>query len=677
MSDVKGPDGWPVPASIAVNWSDVARKPERKSFIDEYGPANVDEAEAQRAASNIVIEAEPAGQGQTPAPLRNFADLSILPEWMKWALDENKWEAPLPVQAQALPILLSGRSLIGIAQTGSGKTIAFLIPMIVHASAQRSLSRAEPGPIGLCLAPTRELAVQISDQADLLCKYSSRSSDAPSGIRSVCFYGGGRKADQMRSFTADGSHIVVATPGRLLDFCGEKRVVLSRVTFLVLDEADRMLEMGFQGDMEQISSAIRPERQMAFFSATWSKEVQSLAVAFCSETPVTIRVGGAQGSGEAEALTARKGITQEVVVVDFPGESKPWIKQEEEKNKLLHVHIKAVFQDQQAKMILFVNQKNFAEELSSKLWDEGIYVDTLHGGRQQDDRLAVLDKFRQGNVRLLIATDVMGRGLDVQGVTHVVVYSMGGVEDYIHRIGRTGRGKDAKGHALVFFEYSPKYPDWAKDLIAVLVQSEQTVPPALVQIAADVASGKRPSHDSWSQSSGNGGGWKGNSWNGSGGGGDGSQGWSNWKSYPNESASNTSEVTSWSAVSSVAPSPPSQPAPLQLRSQTSAPQFGAHPPHSQFQLQPPAPHLGEQPPHLQSVAPPPAPQFGAQSPPQFGLQPPAPQFGAQLPPQHLGSQPPPPPPPPQFGVQWPPSQFWSQPPATQSEVPNPLHMFAR
>lgn len=661
-----------------MDWSVSVRKPERKIFIDEYAPANVDEAEVKRAALKIVVESEPAGKGQTPAPLNNFSDLSILPDWMKWALDENKWEAPMPIQAQALPILLSGRSLIGIAQTGSGKTIAFLIPMIVHASAQRSLSRAEPGPIGLCLAPTRELAVQISDQADLLCKYSSRTSAAGS-IRSVCFYGGGRKADQMRLFTADGSHIVVATPGRLLDFCGEKRVSLSRVTYLVLDEADRMLEMGFRTEMEQISSAIRPERQMAFFSATWSKEVQSLAVTFCSEVPVTIRVGGAEGSGEGEALAARKGITQEVVVVDFPEEPKPWIKQEEEKNRLLHAHIKTVFEDRDAKMILFVNQKAFADELSGKLWDDGIYVDTLHGGRRQEDRLAVLDKFRQGEVRLLIATDVMGRGLDVQGVTHVVVYSMGGVEDYIHRIGRTGRGKDAKGHALVFFEYSPKYPDWAKDLIAVLEQSEQAVPPSLVQIAADVASGRRESHDSWSQSSWNSGGrgrgWNASSWNGGGDGGGGSWGNASWKDNSIGSAIDAYENASRSASSSVAPSQPSQsspqpfayqsgtqPAALQLgmwalAPQALVPQLGAQPPSSQFVPRPSAPHFEAQQPPSQFASQPPAAQYGAKPPPpQWGSPQSAPQFGElPLPPQ-LGLQLSAP----QFGAQLPPSQFGSQ-----------------
>merc|ERR1711972_1108425 len=200
-----------------------------------------------------------------------MGDIHILPSWINRSLQENGWSSPMPVQAQAFPILLAGRNLIGIAQTGSGKTVAFLLPAVIHANAQQPLRRSDPGPIVLVLAPTRELAVQISDEADKLIKYSGESPEHPGGMRSVCFYGGGKKRDQLMKFTFDGSHIVAATPGRLLDFCAEGKVSLQRVTYLCLDEADRMLELGFLGDMEQIGGAIRPEKQMAFFSATWPK----------------------------------------------------------------------------------------------------------------------------------------------------------------------------------------------------------------------------------------------------------------------------------------------------------------------------------------------------------------------------------------------------------------------
>jgi len=493
--------------STSVDWTSVTRPSFRRAFFESHQSVTEEEATARRLALGVEIESDPTGNGRTPAPLRSFSELALLPRWMSDALAENKWEAPMPIQAQSLPILLAGRNLIGIAQTGSGKTVAFLIPMVVHANSQRPLSRSDQGPIGLVLAPTRELAVQISDEAEKLLKYSSWNREHPGGMRSVSFYGGGKKGDQLRNFSFTGSHILVATPGRLLDFWGEKRVSLHRVTFLVLDEADRMLELGFRSDMDRIGAGVRPERQTAFFSATWSNEVQSLACALCVDAPVTIRVGDARtaNTGGGDVLMAREGITQEVVVVDFPDDPKPWVKQEEEKNILLEAHIKRALQEENAKMLIFVNQKNFADELCDKLWKEGVNVDALHGGRPQQTRLWVLDRFRKGETRLLIATDVMGRGLDVPDVTHVVVYSMGGIEDYIHRIGRTGRGKDGKGHALVFFEFMPKQPGWARELIAVLEKSNQPVPVELRQIADDVDSGKRGS-------SGGGSGWGSSRW---------------------------------------------------------------------------------------------------------------------------------------------------------------------
>lgn len=524
--------------TLAVDWSRVDRQPFRRAFLDRYETSDPEGAQAKRSRLGIVIESDPAGAGLTPPPLDSFPELSVFPPWLEIALGENNWDKPMPIQAQALPILLNGRNLIGIAQTGSGKTGAFLLPAIIHVGDQPPLSWKSPGPIVLVLAPTRELAVQISDEAEKLLKYSNQSRQHPGGLRSVCFYGGGKKFEQLRKFTYDGSHIAVATPGRLLDFCREGKVSLHRVTYLCLDEADRMLDMGFHGDMTEIGSAIRPERQTVFFSATWPQEVQSLACNLCSNEPVTLRVmrapnGSSAGSpGEAgdedsQVLLAREGIVQQVVVVDFPEEGKPWEKQDEEKRRLLDAHIKQVFaEDVESKMLIFVNQKNFATELSDKLWGDGIMVDAIHGGRPQETRLRILDQFRKGETRLLIATDVIGRGLDIPKVSHVVIYSMNGVEDYIHRIGRTGRGKDGKGHALVFFEFAHNQPDTAQELITVLHKSKQPVPDALTNIANDVASGKRKS---WSRNQGDTSSWWKSSWS-SGGGGNWKEGWKEaWK----------------------------------------------------------------------------------------------------------------------------------------------------
>lgn len=491
----------------------------------------------RRTALGITIEEDQAAGDASIVstadipPIEHFRDLMVFPQWLGLSLCEAGWTQPMPVQSQALPLLMSGRDMIGIAQTGSGKTGAFLLPAIVHAAAQKPLSRASPGPCVLVVAPTRELAVQTSDESEKLLKYSSQCSGHRGGLRTCCFYGGGRKGDQLRKFTFDGAHIVVATPGRLMDFCQEGKVTLKRVTFLCLDEADRMLDMGFSGDMEQIGRAIRPERQTVFFSATWPKEVQTLARNLCAVAPVTIRVGRAGTNSDAngggggfepddpDALVARESIIQQVIVVDCPDEPKPWVKQEEIKRQMLDQHIKTVMAEGDTKMIVFVNQKDFATELSESLWKCGILVDHIHGGRPQETRLRTLDTFRKGSTRLLIATDVIGRGLDIPLVSHVVVYSMGGVEDYIHRIGRTGRGKDGKGHALLFFEYAANQPTAAKELISVLQKSRQQVPPQLEQIAQEVASGKRWSKDSspnndwgsswgrWSGGRGGGGGW--------------------------------------------------------------------------------------------------------------------------------------------------------------------------
>jgi len=533
--------------SIAVDWTKVPCPPFRKAFLEgAFSVADVAAAAAKRTELNISVESDAGGSGAIPAPLNSFSDLAVLPAWMHQSFTESRWDVPMPVQAQALPILLAGRNLIGIAQTGSGKTGAFLIPAIVHAHAQRPLRRADSGPVVLVVAPTRELAVQISDEADKLLRHSWKSYEHRGGLRSVCFYGGGRKFQQLQQFTFDGSHIVVATPGRLIDFCKEGKVSLQRVTYFCLDEADRMLDMGFSGDMDEISKAIRPDRQTVFFSATWPKEVQQLACNLCMDAPILIRVGrqgadtsagGAEGD-EEEALLARESIEQQVCVVDFAGEAAPWDKQDAEKRRILDAHIKSVMAQPDCKMIIFVNQKNFASELSEKLWNEGVEADAIHGGRPQETRLSILDRFRKGETRLLIATDVIGRGLDIPKVSHVVVYNMSTVEDYVHRIGRTGRGKDAKGHALVFFEYSPNSPDTAKELISVLQKSKQEVPPPLARIAQEVATGVRQGRASWGRSGSSdwkskswkdGSSWSGGDWKGSGGGGDWGGSGTGWK----------------------------------------------------------------------------------------------------------------------------------------------------
>lgn len=478
-----------------MDWAALRLPPFQRAFLP-YIAVDPQDASLGRQALQIDVEEDPHGQGATPAPLKAFAEVHCLPQWLHSALQENAWHTPMPIQAQALPILLGGKNLIGIAQTGSGKTASFLIPAIVHIDAQPRLTRYSRGPVCLTLAPTRELAVQISDEATKLLKFSHASRQHPDGITSQVFYGGGRKWHQLRCFGSEGSHILVATPGRLLDFLGEGSISLQRVTYLVFDEADRMLDMGFAEDMKYVSSQVRPERQMAFFSATWPKAVQALACEFCQEAPVRIRVGGeaedtTSDHGEEAVPKARESITQEVVVMD--SEKSHWRQVEEEKLRRMKGHVEMAFnEDRESKVLIFVNEKGQVDKLSNDLWDLGYMSDGIHSGRRQDTRLEVLEAFRTGKTRVLVATDVIGRGLDIPGVSHVVIHSMGDVDDYVHRIGRTGRGKDGVGHALVFFEYYPNRPEVAGRLIGVLERAKQVVPPELRKIAEEVANGQRP-----------------------------------------------------------------------------------------------------------------------------------------------------------------------------------------
>jgi len=449
-----------------------------------------------RESLQICIEEDP--YGDCPNPIRSFQELSSLPSYVLKSLSQYGIHSPMPIQAQALPLVLSGRDVIGLAQTGSGKTLAFLVPAAVHLEKHihdKEGSESCPAPIVLVLAPTRELAVQIAEEADKVFEW--QSSLRHSGIHTVCLYGGGDKWTQKKKLWR-GAHIVVATPGRLSDFVGTNVLSLSKVSYFVLDEADRMLDLGFQEDVFTVARQIQPTRQILFFSATWGSNVQELAQDLCREgsKPVRISYGQshdhAQGhSSTASKSQAREGIVQEVIVVDHPGED-GWKKQEEEKEDYLNKHLQDVLSaSEQHKVLVFVSQKNLADKVSSRLKGLGFQADAMHGGKSQDYRLWVLDQFRKGELRLLVCTDVLGRGIDIPSVSHVVIHEMGEIDDYIHRIGRTARGLHGKGHALVFFEYWEGAPQLAAELIDVLAASKQLVPRELQRIADEVKDGKR------------------------------------------------------------------------------------------------------------------------------------------------------------------------------------------
>lgn len=439
--------------------------------------------EGMRKELEITVEGD---KGDAFPPIVAFEELvGILPEYVLETLTEQGFEAPMPVQAQCMPLVLGGCDLIGIAKTGSGKTLAYLLPAMAHIEAQEPVERGTSAPICLILAPVRELAVQIADEAKKLLGRSDEGNH-PEGIGAVAVFGGGssNKGWQIQALR-EGPHIVAATPGRLVDLMEHGDIRMSRVTYLVLDEADRMLEEGFETQVGQICSQVRSDRQTLFFSATWPQAVKNLAAKMCQNKDEPARV--TVGQSKHGIPTTREDIVQEVVVFDQPS----WEVRDRAKTELLYAHLYEILSVEEHKVLVFVSRKTLADELCNRLWEEGFKTHSMHGGRSQDSRLNILDGFKGGEYKLLVTTDVMGRGLDIPDISHVVVFDMGDIEDYVHRIGRTARGPYGKGHALTFFEYDRKWPHLAGQLVDVMNRAGQEVPEDLVRIAKEVQMGKR------------------------------------------------------------------------------------------------------------------------------------------------------------------------------------------
>uniref|UniRef100_A0A7I4ABJ9 RNA helicase n=1 Tax=Physcomitrium patens TaxID=3218 RepID=A0A7I4ABJ9_PHYPA len=360
------------------------------------------------------------------------------------------FKSPTPIQAQSWPIAMQNRDIVAIAKTGSGKTLGYLIPAFLHLERHRNNSRL--GPTVLVLAPTRELATQIQDE----CVKFGRSSR----ITSTCVYGGAPKVPQLRDIER-GADIVIATPGRLNDFLEVKRVSLRQVSYLVLDEADRMLDMGFEPQIRKIVNEIPSRRQTLMYTATWPKEVRKIAGDLLIN-PVQVNIGN------TDELAANKSITQNVeVVVPY------------EKQRRLEQILRS--QEPGSKIIIFCSTKRMCDTLSRNLGRD-FGAAAIHGDKSQSERDFVLSQFRTGRTPILVATDVAARGLDIKDIRVVVNYDFPtGVEDYVHRIGRTGRA-GATGLAYTFFsEQDGKY---AKELIKVLEGANQKVPPELKDIAS-------------------------------------------------------------------------------------------------------------------------------------------------------------------------------------------------
>ncbi len=348
----------------------------------------------------------------------SFDQLGLTPELLR-AVAAQGYTEPTPVQAQSIPHVLAGRDLLAGAQTGTGKTAAFVLPILQHlhgvpaprpaAPPTRPGQRPGPRPARvLVLVPTRELALQVEE--------SFRTYGAQRPVRSVAIYGGVGYEPQFRALRS-GTEIVVATPGRLLDHIGQRTVDLSAVEILVLDEADRMLDMGFIRDIRKILELLPQRRQNLLFSATFNDDIRSLASAFLHEPALV------QATPRNTAATL---VRQVVIRVD-----------RERKRDLLRELVASGRVDQ---ALVFTRTKHGANRLAEQLVNDGISAAAIHGNRSQSQRIRALNDFKAGKVSILVATEVASRGIDIEELPHVVNYELPmAPEDYLHRIGRTGR----------------------------------------------------------------------------------------------------------------------------------------------------------------------------------------------------------------------------------------------
>lgn len=384
-----------------------------------------------------------------PKPVSSFAHFGFDDKLMK-VIRKQGYEHPTSIQAQSIPIAMSGRDIIGIAKTGSGKTAAYLWPLLVHIMDQRELEPGD-GPIGLIVAPTRELSQQIYHEAKKFGKMYN--------INVVCAYGGGNLYEQSKA-CEEGAEIIVATPGRLIDLVRKKATKLDRVTFLVFDEADRMFDMGFEPQVRSIADHVRPDRQTLMFSATFRKRVEKVARDILTD-PLRVVQG--------DIGTANEDVTQIVKVMYTDTAKWNWLT-----SNLVHFCT-------MGSVLIFVTRKTNSEELANNLKQRDFKIGLLHGDMNQVERNEIISAFKNKAMPVLVATDVAARGLDIPHIKIVVNYDVArDIDTHTHRIGRTGRaGEKGTAYTLV----SVKDKEFAGHLVRNLESANQAVPKELLDLA--------------------------------------------------------------------------------------------------------------------------------------------------------------------------------------------------
>jgi ATP-dependent RNA helicase RhlE len=370
----------------------------------------------------------------------HFSDLNLI-DPIQSALKETGYDKPTPIQAQAIPIVLGGHDLLGIAQTGTGKTAAFCLPILQILSERRT--RREPrSPRALILTPTRELAIQIHKS---LLTYGKHLKQ-----KYAVIFGGVGQGNQVRDL-AQGVDVLVATPGRLLDLIQQKHLRLDHVEIFVLDEADRMLDMGFMRDIKRILPLLPAQKHNLFFSATMPSEIAKLAHSIL-QNPKRVEV--------TPASTTVEKIAQQVMYVD----------RKDKMSLLLHL----LKDNNLYKVLVFVEMKHGANKVVDKLVKNGITAAAIHGNKSQGARQRAIEDFAQDRIRVLVATDIASRGIDIDGITHVINLELPNVpENYVHRIGRTARaGTEGEAISLVTAEEK-------SFLFAIEKTTRQTIPVVL------------------------------------------------------------------------------------------------------------------------------------------------------------------------------------------------------